>query len=197
MVVLKEKSVGFIHWEPRECTFFFSHTKFKTLIWNPKLFRNAFWMIISAVKACVYFLRATDITMHHKWSLGKDITHSRPLLGNISWWYCNSWFPPNDSLMLSPLVMRRLGWFPPGTQRMPLKRREWTCHHKSNGDSWATDHRGQSRGHRKCIPSPHSHCPHWCLFKLGSDTWRDYFSTQISSHSTLASNTPKVRLSAL
>lgn len=55
-------------------------------------------------------------------------------------------------------------------------RREWTWHHKSSGDSWATDHRGQSRARRKCIPSPHSHCPHWCLFKPASDTWRDYFS---------------------
>lgn len=54
--------------------------------------------------------------------------------------------------------------------------REWTWHHKSSGDSRATDHRGQSRAHRKCIPSPHSHCPHWCLFKPASDTWRDCFS---------------------
>lgn len=106
-----------------------------------------------------------------------------------------SWFPPNDSSMLSALLMSGSDKFSPGTQRArSLIRREWTWHRKSNGDSWATDHRGQSCTHRKCIPSPRSHCPHWCLFKLGSDTRRDYF-TQISSHSTLDSSALKVPLS--
>lgn len=106
------------------------------------------------------------------------------------------WCPPYDSSMLSAPLMSSSDKFSPGTQSTrSLVRREWTWHRKSNGDSWATDHRGQSCTHRKCIPSPHSHCPHWCLFKLGPDTWRDYFSTQISSHSTLDSNALKVPLS--
>lgn len=101
-------------------------------------------------------------------------------------------------LMSSLLVMSNLNWFSPGTQKVPwLIRREWTWHHKSNGDSPATDHTGQSRAHRKCIPSPHSHCPHWCLFKLGFDTRRDYFSTEFFSHHTFASNALKLPISSM
>lgn len=98
--------------------------------------------------------------------------------------------------MLSPLVMSSLDSFSPGTHSMPwIILREWTWHHKSNGDSRATDHRGQSRAHRKYILSPHSHCPHWCLFKLGFDTWRDFCSAQVSYNSTLAYKALKVPLS--
>lgn len=111
------------------------------------------------------------------------------VLSNVCW--VITW--ANGSSMLSPLVMSNLDWFSPGTQRVPsLMCRGWMWHHKSNGDSRATDHRGQNRAHRKSIPSPQSHCPHWCLFKLGSDTKRDYFSIPVPAHSTHASNTLSV-----
>lgn len=102
----------------------------------------------------------------------------------ISW--VTFWFPPSDLLMWSNLVISSLDHFSPGTQRMLwLILREWMWHHKSYGDSRATDRRGQSCAHRKCIPSPHSHCPHWCLFKLSFDTWRDYSSTENLLHPRL------------
>lgn len=141
-------------------------------------FRSMFIPSGTQILTCVINLISLNRIIDCYWAINLDNIVSR----------VNSRLLRSDCLMVSPLVMSRLAWFSRGTQRVPLIRREWTWHHKSNGDSWATDHRGQSRAHRKCIPSPRSHCPRWCLFKLGSDTWRDYSSPQISSHSTLASN---------
>lgn len=88
--------------------------------------------------------------------------------------WCANWHVPGSRCLKRQSEDRNsFLWVPLGGERAVVNRpgRDQGGNMAPSVTQWQWSHRSEGRvaAHRKYIPSPHSHCPHWCLFKLSSD----------------------------